>query len=294
MRPIAKRGDEEVSGFHDVMERFVPLHDFEEMEGFGEMSKEEQEAILRAQAEVEQRRVSSMNKRMFFSALIFAGPAVIAVTILALHAMKGGEPAPDGNGGGHTPRPLLHSIVEAKSLARKIDAAKSIEEMAEFTRQPAASLPRMRKYYERVVFRPNQLIDLQSGSAGEIELLEDDFLWLMATTDSYDNRMLAFEKTGTGLKFDWESYVNYSEVPWTDFVDQQHPRRGEFRVTLAKDNYYNYAFADETKFRCYRLTDPDHLRTCYGYTPRGVASSRHAGGLARHSAVAGGRERCPH
>ena len=96
----------------------------------------------------------------------------------------------------------------------------------------------------------------------------------MATTQEYSDRMLAFEKTSSGLRLDWESYVNYSEVPWTDFVDQQHARRAEFRVTLSKDNYYNHDFSDEEMYLCYRLTDPDNSRTCYGYTPR---SSQAAG-----------------
>ncbi|MCB1094651.1 MAG: hypothetical protein KDN22_03635 [Verrucomicrobiae bacterium] len=271
VRPIAKRGNDEVSGFHDVMDRFVPLHEFEEMEGFGEMSKEEQEAILQAQAEVEQIRVSTTNKRMFFSALVFAAPAVVAVSILAWHAMKAGDPEavpvpvePESM----TSRLLqVYSIEDASSLAMKVDSASTVEELAELTRDPEASLPRMREYYERVAFRPNQLRYVQNGAGGDIDLPGEGFLWVMATTRDYSDRMLAFEKTSSGLRFDWESYVNYSEVPWTDFVDQQHARKSEFRVTLSKDDYYNNGFSEE-EYLCYRLTDPDNQRTCYGYALR--------------------------
>lgn len=275
VRPIAKRGDNEVSGFHDVMDRFVPLHEFEEMEGFGEMSREEQEAILRAQMEVEQTRVSSTNKRVFFSALVFAAPAMIAVTILSWHALKKDAvvvpvaEAPEKNDTEHkSPALRTYSIEDAKALAREIDQAASLEELAAYIRRPEVTLPRMRKFYERVAFRPNQLLEIQSSGTGEIDIPGNGFLWVMATDDQYSNKMLAFEKTRSGLRFDWESYVNYSDVPWTDFVDQQHARQSEFRVTLSKDNYYNYRFSDEEEYLCYRLTDPMNKRTCYGYTPR--------------------------
>ncbi|MGK0187421.1 MAG: DNA-directed RNA polymerase subunit M/transcription elongation factor TFIIS [Verrucomicrobiales bacterium] len=274
VRPISKRGNNEVSGFHDVMDRFVPLHEFEEMEGFGEMSKEEQEAILQAQMEMEQTRVSSTNKRMFFSALVFAAPAVIAVSILGWHALKQETTvvpvvrADAADGEYVSPSLSNYSIEAVKELVREIDQASSIEELATFTRRPEATLQRMRTYYERVAFRPNQLRELHPGVGGEIAYPGNGFLWIMATTDDYHAKMLAFEKTRYGLRFDWESYVSYSEVPWTDFVDQQHARRSEFRVTLVKDNYYNNRFSDEAEFLCYRLTDPMNMRTCYGYTPR--------------------------
>lgn len=272
VRPIAKRGDDEITGFHDMMERFVPLHDFAEMEGFAEMSREEQRAILEAQAEVERSRLSSLNRRMFFSALLFAAPAVIAVAILAFHAMRAGDTAATAAGAFPVSTTdargsAVYSVAEATSLARKVDAAATIEELAGLTRQPEASLPRMRRYYERVAFRPNQLLSIQPGAAGEIDWMGGQFLWLIATTDDYGNRMLAFQKTREGLKLDWESYVNYSEVPWVEFVGQQQPNQAEFRVTLSKDDYYNHAFT-EGDFHCYRLTDPENRRTCFGYAPR--------------------------
>ena len=274
VRPIARRGDEEVSGLHDALEKYVHLHDFSEMEGFGEMSKEEQKAILEAQAELERSRVRSTNLRVFFSGVIFAAPALIAVGVLSFHALKAAsDPTTNGTSvlpGKEKPNFARDGVLpkDVVSAYAKVNAAESVEQLAELTRDPDRTLPKMRKYYQRVAFIPNFLRGLRTGAMGEIEMPHSEFYWLIAEDGNEEDRMLAFERTEDGLKFDWESFVHYSERSWDEFLGTQPRDAEDYRVSFALNDYFVGQFWDDRNWLCFRLEHPVDTGVCYAYAQR--------------------------
>ncbi len=84
-------------------------------------------------------------------------------------------------------------------------------------------------------------------------------------TKDYEERLISFVRTPDGMKVDWESYAGWSDMPWEKFIAEKTQKPVLFRTMLKKDEYYNFAFADEEKWQCYQMTSPDGLHTLYGY-----------------------------
>ena len=74
-----------------------------------------------------------------------------------------------------------------------------------------------------------------------------------------------------GWKVDWESWAGWSEMDWDEFKKSRTSEKVMFRVVVSDVSYYNFAFADESRWSSYRLESPDGERALFGYVPRAGA-----------------------
>ena len=109
---------------------------------------------------------------------------------------------------------------------------------------------------ERVVMNGLDLLKIEATILPQKEVLE-----------------LMIERNARGyLKVDWEVAVDYQEVPWLSFYNEQRSQPTNLRVGLGLQDspYHNYKFGDPVKFRGYRLWYPDtDLPKLTGYVKRG-------------------------
>jgi hypothetical protein len=87
-------------------------------------------------------------------------------------------------------------------------------------------------------------------------------------TGNADRRIVALEKTPGGFVFDWESFVGWCEVPWEKLATVRPLEPVVLRARVDDDDYYNHAYADASRFGCYRLSSFDETHVVYGYVER--------------------------
>jgi hypothetical protein len=108
---------------------------------------------------------------------------------------------------------------------------------------------------------------LNFHSRTEEQTIDDKtFLMLFANLEDHTTRAIALEKTPSDYKIDWESYVAWSEIPWSEFVAKEPTEPNDFRVVIQHDTYYNFFYADEARYFCYKLIDPENSAHCFAYT----------------------------
>lgn len=66
------------------------------------------------------------------------------------------------------------------------------------------------------------------------------------------------------LKVDFSSYVRKTSHSWDDILGRK-VESAVVRVNFSEAHYYNGAFQDDHKWRCYEISSPDMDRTIYGY-----------------------------
>ena len=108
----------------------------------------------------------------------------------------------------------------------------------------------------------------QFNSSGSVSIREK-FISLSVVTRDHEEKALALIETPQGLKIDWESWVGWSDISWEKFLATKPVTGHVFRVTVSAVEYYNFGFADESKWRSYRLISPDGENSLYGYVERG-------------------------
>lgn len=68
---------------------------------------------------------------------------------------------------------------------------------------------------------------------------------------------------------DWESFIGYSEISWSEFKKQRSAAPLLFRAFAAASDYYNFEFADQKdKYLAVNLLSPDGVESVHGYCER--------------------------
>lgn len=68
---------------------------------------------------------------------------------------------------------------------------------------------------------------------------------------------------------DWESFIGYSQMSWSEFKKQRPSSPQFFRAFAATSDYYNFEFADQQgKFLALNLLSPDGVESVHGYCER--------------------------
>ena len=217
---------------------------------------------------------------------IIIGVAAVTATILhqrpaVADAIPGTQPVPDAPTVVQPtlPPPKAGRIEEfnaaefqktAETMARSFLAAKDISEVLPLIRHPEISAPRLKQVWPDghlqspglEVFAENGEIGFLSGTAT-----------VSVRTSDFQSRLLRFVKTDSGWKIDWESWADWSEVSWADFVAKKPVTPQRFRVRASVSAYYNFNFSDENKWRCYLLQSVDGEHQVYGYAETGSAQN---------------------
>lgn len=162
-------------------------------------------------------------------------------------------------------------VAEAEPLARQFLEAKTVAGLLPLIRHPEITEPRMQAVY------PDGKIEapgLSKFNSSEGVSTRGKLISMMVRTSEQVERPLAFIETPQGLRIDWESWAGWSEIPWEKFLATRATTAKMFRVTLSEVDYYNFEFADESKWQSYRLVSPDGEHALYGYAAKGSALSR--------------------
>ena len=113
---------------------------------------------------------------------------------------------------------------------------------------------------------PEQLKVLRFGDRTEEDTIDGvTFIMLFMELEDHTLRYVAVEKTPDGFRVDWESFVGWSSVSWEKCLTESIEEPTDFPVTIKIENYFNFGYSDDTKFICYKLTDPKNWGHCYGY-----------------------------
>lgn len=157
-------------------------------------------------------------------------------------------------------------LAETEPLAKTFLEAKTIEELLPVVRNAEMVEARIRKFYPDGKINPPGMSKFNtSGVVGR----KSSSIAMSVRIGNQEERQLAFVEAPGGLRVDWEAWVGWSDVPWADFISTKSTSQATFRLTLAKVDYYNFGYLDDTKWRSYRLESPDGEHTLYGYVERG-------------------------
>ena len=157
-------------------------------------------------------------------------------------------------------------LTKAEPMARMFLEAARIEDLLPLVRNPDVAQSRMRRHYPEGKIKPPGMTAFNTQS--EI-LRRGSNAACTVQTLNYDEKLLAFVETPHGLKIDWESWVGWADMPWEEFLTKKPAAAQVFRLMLCPVEYYNIAFANDTKWQSYRLISPDGKHAIYGYAERG-------------------------
>lgn len=158
-------------------------------------------------------------------------------------------------------------VAEAEPLARKFLEAKTVDELLPLVRNPDVAGARIRTSHpDGKVTSPGLSAFNTKGAVS----VRGRTVSLFVRTKDLDDKEMAFVDSPQGLKIDWESWTAWSELSWEKFLSSKPTTGHVFRVTLSPVDYYNFGFADESKWQSYRLLSPDGENSVYGYTEKGT------------------------
>ena len=164
---------------------------------------------------------------------------------------------------------VMRNVEDAGRVMQRFLDADSLEKMAAEVRHPELSRPRMERYYAANPLKPRKK---RSGSQSwsEIRIAETEFIRSVWELDDFRVYPIALEIIpGADPKVDWESFVNWSEIPWKDFLKSPPEQSVDFRVTVTYepgDQYYNYSFKGrELDLMCFKIEDPERYGSCWAY-----------------------------
>ena len=149
------------------------------------------------------------------------------------------------------------------SRLRAFLEAEDIDTMLTTIRNREAVEPLVREYYKthpysrrllREVPSQNSVIIMEGFAVVTCVVGKDEVLWVPM-------------EIAAGLKVDWESVVNYSDMEWEEFARKRPKTPTLFRASIQPVNYYNYGFTDKD-FISIQVSDPKLNHVFYGYIPR--------------------------
>jgi hypothetical protein len=160
------------------------------------------------------------------------------------------------------------NVETAKATLDRYFKATTIDQMAQNVRHPEITLPRMRAYYARTGI-PHPAYDFTVDWREQDDWMGRGVNFIFTTLRMDGSRempaSLEVPKDGSPPKLDWESFVSWSEMPWSEFLKTTSERAGDFRVTITPTDYYNGAYSDRTRYHAFLVKDAANFGSCYAY-----------------------------
>ncbi|MES2706914.1 MAG: hypothetical protein V4726_09965 [Verrucomicrobiota bacterium] len=162
----------------------------------------------------------------------------------------------------------MKNVQDARVVLKRFLAASSVEEMLPEVRHPEETKSRMERFYASRKITPLGIRN-ESAAWSEASIGNKNFISNTMELDDFDIRAVSLEIVPNSQpKVDWESFVNWSDIPWAEFLQHPPDDAVEFRVSAVQDNYYNGAFEGrEFDMLCFKLRSPkkSQYEFCYGY-----------------------------
>ncbi|MEM7146110.1 MAG: hypothetical protein AAF591_13310, partial [Verrucomicrobiota bacterium] len=168
----------------------------------------------------------------------------------------------------------------AENIVRGFLVAPDIDVKASYVRSADRVLPMMEGYYQA---RPEEVsaefLTITSGTPGYH--ISSDYHHVATDVSvqfkDFGEVIYRVEHLPEGDMIEWESSVGYNPVAFARALEagMKLDRPQTFRVLAVADDYFNYDFADSSKYLCVRLIDPkDDGTTAYGYVDRSTLDAR--------------------
>jgi hypothetical protein len=171
------------------------------------------------------------------------------------------------------PEPIFGPVPEenikrGSELMQQFWHATTWKEKAAFVVDADRVAPLMQQYYEQ-----RKAEDPTVGSmtqSARFKISSKEVLMLVYSSTRPGDRLEAalLPQTDGSLRLDWESYVGWGEMGFSEFKKSRTTTPTMLRVFAHRGQYYNYEFSDEKQFLSVQLFSPDLLTTFHAYCER--------------------------
>jgi hypothetical protein len=155
---------------------------------------------------------------------------------------------------------------KALAVVENYRALRDWRAQAKLVYAPERAEPRMKAYYEDRKGRDPLLGDILSaqmikgGGFSELLLIFACPERVSGTLNAY------FDLSPDGsVTLDWESYVGYGDVSWTQLKDERSALPRTMRVFAKASDYYNYEFSDKNVWQAVKLRSSNGAHSVIGY-----------------------------
>jgi len=147
--------------------------------------------------------------------------------------------------------------------------ASSVAERLEWTRPVSGLKERMEEYYSR----EGGLVGIKFGSIVDLSPVAFDGVPMEVVIATGKGTETTFPFTvlpgSDRMLVDWDSSVAYGEMSWDKMLVERPTQAVQMRVFVGASDYYNYEFADDRRYACYRLGSRGSEDMLYGFVERG-------------------------
>lgn len=153
-------------------------------------------------------------------------------------------------------------LVLVKEALTAFLGADTVDKLLPFVANRSQVEPAVRAYYTKYSLKPIQAADIQRFPNAAARADEAPMLVTLSTGAKIRATVLATADGQLGV--DWPSFVALSDMEWNEFFDSKPAAPVMFRVVAEAGDWYAGTFADASKYRCIKLTDPhDHASSSY-------------------------------
>ncbi len=161
------------------------------------------------------------------------------------------------------------TIDTIEEVARKFHASSSTDEMLKYVRHPDRVSPSLKEYYSKNPMKGSEVVSVVDMNPLTLGRRGGFWVVLSKLSSGIDGKLVVEVNSPTDAKVDWETHVCAQPMEWERFVkDRPAGYRGDFRVFVELDNFYNYEFADEKKYQAFKLSTLNSSEALYGYATR--------------------------
>ena len=159
----------------------------------------------------------------------------------------------------------LHS--RATTALKSFLDAKDVKSRIQYCRDSQRVQPLMESYYSKHDSGPISYRRFSTVGDAETGPLQGFYLLKISFPDFSIQPVVMGLENGK-MVIDWESFVGYSEMSLSEFINNKPKEPRMFRLHARPDDYFNFQF-NEKEYRCLYLRNPTDTKSVYGYIKKG-------------------------
>ncbi|MEE2967007.1 MAG: hypothetical protein VX646_03925 [Verrucomicrobiota bacterium] len=159
----------------------------------------------------------------------------------------------------------LHS--RATTALKNFLDAKDVKSRIQYCRDSQRVQPLMESYYSKHDSGPISYRRFSTVGDAETGPLQGFYLLKISFPDFSIQPVVMGLENGK-MVIDWESFVGYSEMSLSEFINNKPKEPTMFRLHARPDDYFNFQF-NEKEHRCLYLRNPTDTESVYGYIKKG-------------------------
>ncbi|MEM7144738.1 MAG: hypothetical protein AAF591_06360 [Verrucomicrobiota bacterium] len=283
----------------------MDLHDLNEFDGKSHPPLKEDPGEFKASEDAGPRRQRRSERGILVTLrrwlrrpwLVMLGVALVVVAGVGIWAMawrSAGESA-EAVAIGEEPVLSPEEVAAAmlpEQVAEAFLAAESLEERLKWTRDGEAvrGLMEGEGVAEAVAVYPLTWTELKFMGVARTKTQAFDMF--QAVLEDGSSRLVAVVDLDEGPRVDWAAFARYQPESWESIMGNgAREEPVSVRAFVELSDYYNYEYADEEEWTCYKITSPDLEGRLFGYGRRGEKWDDDLRAFLKMMTPAGGRPR---